>query len=192
METRTRRRPALERVVRTADRLFYERGLHETGVDAIASAADVSKATMYTYFATKDELVAEYLRGRSGSWQAHVAERLAEHDGDARARVLRVFELLGEWFRSDGFNGCPFINAEAESARDAPGHAVNVAHREWVRGLFDGLLAEAGVPRREGSVLALVMLYDGCMVGAHTQPELDWATSAAAAAGAIVDAALAG
>jgi len=190
MESKTRKRPALERVVKTADRLFYERGLHATGVDAIAAEADVSKATMYTYFPTKDDLVAEYLRRRSGSWRDVVAERFAEHEGDARSKILLVFDLLGEWFATEAFNGCPFINAEAESTEDSPAHAVNLEHREWALELFTHLLVEAGAARPEGPALALVMLYDGCMVGAHTQPGLAWAQSARAAAAVVADAAI--
>ncbi len=183
---RTRKRPALERVIATADRLFYERGLHETGVDTIAAEADVSKATMYTYFPSKDDLVAEYLRRRSSEWRDHVAERFATFDGDARAKILLVFELLGEWFRTDEFNGCPFINAEAESGADSPAHAVNIDHRDWALGLFAELLRETGVTDAEQRALTLVMLYDGCMVGAHTQPELGWAAAARTAAAALI------
>lgn len=192
METRTRKRPALDRVVRTADRLFYERGLHETGVDTIAAEADVSKATMYTYFPSKDDLVTEYLRRRSSAWREVVAERFAAHEGDARSKVLLVFDLLGEWFAAGGFNGCPFINAEAESGHDSPAHAVNVEHRDWALALFRDLLKEGGAAHPQVPALALVMLYDGCMVGAHTQPDLAWAASARVGAAAVFDAAVAG
>ncbi|MEK6342726.1 MAG: helix-turn-helix domain-containing protein, partial [Curtobacterium sp.] len=54
---RTRRRPARERAVATADRLFYEQGIHAVGVDQVAAEADISKASLYTHFRTKDELV---------------------------------------------------------------------------------------------------------------------------------------
>jgi AcrR family transcriptional regulator len=180
--SKPRRRPALERVLKTADRLFYERGIHATGVDLIAAEAGVSKATMYTYFPTKDDMVAEYLRGRSSAWQAHVGEQLEAHGGTPEERVLLVFDLLGEWFRSDGFRGCPFINAEAESSHDAPGHAVSLSHRAWVHRLFAGLLAEAGVRAPDLVARQLTLLYDGAMASAHVEPELPWAESACEAA----------
>lgn len=181
-----RRRPGLERVLKTADQLFYEGGIHATGVDLIAAKANVSKATMYTYFPTKDDLVAQYLRGRSQTWQAHVAHELEARGGTATERILTVFDLLGEWFRSEGFRGCPFINAEAESTPDAPGHAVNLSHREWVRGLFAGLLAEAGATAPDMLARQLEMLYDGAMIGAHTEPAAPWAEAARHAALALV------
>lgn len=183
---KSRRRPGLERVLTTADRLFYEGGIHATGVDSIAAEAGVSKTTMYTYFRTKDDLVAEYLRGRSHGWQAHVAEQLGASEGSPVERILLVFDLLGEWFESDGFRGCPFINAEAESAPDAPGHQVNLSHRAWVRDLFAGLLEEAGAAEVDLTARQLCVLYDGAMTSAHAEPGQRWAYAAREAAGALV------
>lgn len=183
---RTRRRPALERVVATADRLFYANGLHATGVDTIAEAAKVSKASMYTYFPSKDDLVGAYVVGRSHAWRAHVAEQLATADLTPADQVLRVFDLLGDWFATDDFNGCPFINAEAESTTDSPAHAANVDHRGWIRGLFRDLAEQAGVTDPAATSVRLAMLYDGAMVGAHTEPTIDWAGEARQAAALLL------
>lgn len=46
------------------------------------------------------------------------------------ARVLAFFDALDEWFRSDGFNGCTFINASAEyPRRDGPIHVAGANHK---------------------------------------------------------------
>lgn len=182
----TRRRPALERVVRTADRLFYADGIHATGVDTIAASAGVSKTSMYTYFRTKDDLVGAYVEGRSRAWREHVAAELDAVDGGPEAKIAAVFTLLGDWFRTEDFNGCPFINAEAESTKDSPAHAVNVQHRAWIRGLFARLAQEAGSAAPETTGIHLAMLYDGAMVGAHTEPAIDWAADARVAALALL------
>ena len=84
---------------------------------------------MYTYFRTKDDLVAAYLQRRSDAWQSHVADQLHARGGSPENKALLVFDLLGEWFESDYFRGCPFVNAEAESSPDSPGHSVNLGHR---------------------------------------------------------------
>jgi AcrR family transcriptional regulator len=186
---RTRRRPALERVLATADRLFYERGIHETGVDAIAEAANVSKASMYTYFRTKDDLVGAYVHGRSTAWRTHVETALAAAGGEPIDRLLLVFDLLGAWFEGADFNGCPFINAEAESTPESPAHVVNVEHRAWLRALFEGLLSEAGLDDGQRLAIRLAMLYDGAMVGAHVEPDLPWAAEARTAARTVLTAA---
>lgn len=189
----SRRRPGLERVLATADRLFYERGLHATGVDLIAAEAGVSKTTMYTYFRTKDELVAAYLQARSDAWRAHVEEQLDRLEADPIERVQRVFDLLGAWFRSDDFHGCPFINAEAESLPDSPGHRVNLAHRAWVRELFAEQLRPLGVVGpSDAVVLSLAALYDGTMAAAQAEPDQPWSTAAREAARAIVTGSVSG
>lgn len=184
---KSRRRPGLERVLATADRLFYERGLHATGVDLIAAEAGVSKTTMYTYFRTKDDLVAAYLQGRSSAWQGHVADQLAASEGDAVERALLVYDLLGEWFGTEDFRGCPFINAEAESVPDSPGHRVNLGHRAWVREMFAELLQPLGVFGSDDLlILQLAALYDGAMTSAYTEPGHPWAVAAREAARTLI------
>lgn len=60
MSVATRReREKLERraaILDAARELFYERGFQNTTVGEIAAAADLSKGTVYLYFASKDEL----------------------------------------------------------------------------------------------------------------------------------------
>ncbi len=55
-------RGARERILRAAERLFYERGIHATGVAALMTAAHVSPRTFYVHFPSKTALVEEYLR----------------------------------------------------------------------------------------------------------------------------------
>jgi len=184
--TRTRRRPAYERAVATADRLFYERGIQAVGVDQVAAEADISKASLYAHFRTKDDLVLGYLRGRSRSWQEHVAAELPGRGGTPGERVLAVFDLLGEWFDEPGYRGCPFINVEAEYGADHPTHAVTLEHRDWVRTLFASLLAGAGAADVDGTALQLCLLYDGAMASAQADPSRPWAAAARTAAARLL------
>ncbi|WP_022907906.1 TetR/AcrR family transcriptional regulator [Curtobacterium sp. B18] len=183
---RTRRRPAYERAVATADRLFYEQGIHAVGVDQVAAEADISKASLYTHFRTKDDLVLGYLQGRSRSWQEHVAVELPERGSTPRDHVLAVFDLLGEWFEAPGYRGCPFINVEAEYGAGHPTHDVTLEHRAWVRTLFTSLLTDAGTGDPDGTALQLCLLYDGAMASAQADPSRPWAAAARAAAERLV------
>ncbi|PCN48212.1 TetR family transcriptional regulator [Curtobacterium sp. 'Ferrero'] len=183
---RTRRRPAYERAVATADRLFYEQGIHAVGVDQVAAEADISKASLYTHFRTKDDLVLGYLRGRSAAWQAHVATELPARGATPRDRVLAVFDLLGEWFEEPGYRGCPFINVEAEYGPGHPTHDVTLEHRDWVRRLFEDLLTQAGDDAAVTTALELCLLYDGAMASAQADPTRPWAVAARRAAARLV------
>ena len=59
---KTERIPPRERILAVAGDLFYRHGIRAVGVEAIADAAGTNKMTLYRHFASKDELVAEYLR----------------------------------------------------------------------------------------------------------------------------------
>lgn len=45
--------PAARRVLDTAARLFYDRGIHAVGVDLIAAEAGVTKKTLYDRFGSR-------------------------------------------------------------------------------------------------------------------------------------------
>ena len=48
---------ARQRVLTTADRLFYEEGFRAVGIDRIIAEAEVAKATLYVHFPSKDDLI---------------------------------------------------------------------------------------------------------------------------------------
>ena len=52
---------ARARILDTAVRLFYARGLRAVGVDTIIAESGVAKATFYKHFPAKDDLVVAYL-----------------------------------------------------------------------------------------------------------------------------------
>jgi AcrR family transcriptional regulator len=181
-------RPApRERLLDAADALFYEEGICSVGVDRILREADVARASLYTSFGSKDELVRAYLEQRSGAWRAIVAETLPTRWATPRERIAGIFAMLGEWFAAPGYRGCPFINASAEAEPGGPVQQVADRHRAWVRELFAGLAREAGAGDPDGVSAQLVLLYDGAMVGAQLDRSAAPATAAQAAATAILD-----
>ena len=176
-----------ERLLEAADRLFYEDGIRSVGVDRILKEADVARASLYTTYGSKDELLRAYLEHRSRSWQAYVNETLPARFGTPRLRIVGVFEMLTEWFAAPGYHGCPFINASAEAASEPVSENVRDRHRSWVRRLFADLAAEAGAADPEAVSAQLVLLYDGAMVGAQLDRSAAPGQAAAAAAAALLD-----
>src|SRR5690349_17099697 len=134
-----------DRILDVADELFYSRGLHAVGIDEIVARSETAKTTLYAHFPSKDELIASYLRRRSEEWRRHLDAELARRGGSPAERIDAVFAVLAEGCASEGFRGCPFINAASEYPDPThPGRVVADAHRAWVRALLAGLAEEAG------------------------------------------------
>ena len=57
---------ARQRLLETADRLFYAGGVRSVGIDTIIAEAGVAKMTLYTHFPSKDDLIVAVLQYREG------------------------------------------------------------------------------------------------------------------------------
>ena len=71
---------ARERILDTAFRLFYARGLRAVGVDTIIAESGVAKATFYRHFPAKDDLILAYLEKVDRVWTAQL--QAAAHAAD--------------------------------------------------------------------------------------------------------------
>ena len=154
---------ARERILETASRLFYARGLRAVGVDTIIAESGVAKATFYKHFPAKDHLVVAYLDRVDEVWtgQLHAA---AEAAGSAPAdQLIGVFGALDSACRRDGYRGCGFINAAAESAPGTVAHDRTVTHKQKVLAWLGDLAADAGAPRPGQLARSLALLLDGAL-----------------------------
>src|SRR3954447_17394631 len=95
-----------ERILETADKLFYMKGIRAVGVDTIAAEIGISKRTLYNHFPSKDALISAYLQRR------FVTPRPS--DKPPAEQILATFDSLERRFASKDFRGCPFVNAVAE------------------------------------------------------------------------------
>src|SRR6267143_6609626 len=87
---------ARDRLLAAADELFYAEGVHVVGVDRIVERAGVTKATLYSTFGSKEELVRAYLEKHFRERQRRIERILAAHS-TPRERLLGVFaEIEGE------------------------------------------------------------------------------------------------
>ena len=163
----TSRKPsARDRLLAAADELFYAEGVHTVGIDRVIEKAGVAKASLYSTFGSKDELVRAYLQGRHDRRRTRLLAGLERYD-DPRDRLLGVFEVLAEVAARPGFRGCAFYNASAESPVGSPVEEVSDVYRAWIRGLFAELARDAGAKDPAALADQLVVLYDGASVGAR-------------------------
>jgi AcrR family transcriptional regulator len=150
-----REKPTMkERILETADRLFYLRGIRAVGVDTIAAEIGISKRTLYNHFPSKDELIAAYLERRF--------TRAPASDKPPVEQILGTFDRLERGFARKGFRGCPFVNAVAElGAGDQSVKKIAVAFKESRRLWFRDLLLQLNAVNAEGLATQLTLLVDG-------------------------------
>src|ERR1700678_1815351 len=76
-----------DRILDTASELFYQHAIRSVGVDAIAAEAGTNKMSFYRSFASKDALVAEYLRERQREYWAWWDAAVGRYPGDPRRQA---------------------------------------------------------------------------------------------------------
>ena len=109
------RRGAREKILAAATRLFYAHGINNVGVDRVVVEAKVTKTSLYRHFPSKELLVLAFLERINAEWSEWMKVRVMGSSADPTARLLAVFDALGEWFKTPTFRGCPFINTSAET-----------------------------------------------------------------------------
>ncbi len=180
-------RGARERIERAAAQLFYRNGIHATGVDLIAQQANVSKRTLYQHFASKNDLVDNYLLAIDARGVAP-GKRLNDTSLPTRERLLGIFEGA----RGEILRGCPFHNAAVESAGSlaSTDKIVRTHKREFTRRLVE-VAREGGAvdPHLLGQQLAV--LFEGATALATSLNDGAPYVHARAAAATLIDAAFA-
>ena len=148
-------KPAMkDRILETADRLFYLQGIRAVGVDTIAAEIGISKRTLYNHFPSKDALISAYLARR------FVAPRPS--DKSPVEQILGTFDSLERRFSAKDFRGCPFVNAVAElGSEDQSVRKIAVEFKESRRLWFRDLLVQLGVTEAEALATQLALLVDG-------------------------------
>lgn len=181
------RSSARERLLAAADELFYEGGVRTVGIDRVIERAGVAKATLYSAFGSKDELIRSYLTARHVARQERITHGLARYD-TPRDRLLGVFDVLGDVIAEPGFRGCAFVNASAEARPGSAVEQVSDESRAWLRALFTELGQAVGAADPGRLARQLVLLYDGAIVAAKMDRDPGAAVAARAAAATLLDA----
>jgi AcrR family transcriptional regulator len=161
--------PPRERVLAAASELFYRQGIRAVGVDAIAEAAGTNKMTLYRHFASKDELVAEYLRRLAAKSSEIWATLEREHPGDARAQLLAWLEAMARELGSGDGRGCPLANAAIElPEKNHPARPVIEEFKQEQRARLAALCRAAGLRQPELVADELFLLLEGARVSAQS------------------------
>jgi AcrR family transcriptional regulator len=159
------RLPPRDRIIVAARDLFYRHGIRAVGVDAIAEAAGTNKMTLYRHFDSKDELVAEYLRGLAAEKHDIWSAIEAAHPDDPRAQLQAWLVEAAVHVTDPTSRGCALANAAVElPEKGHPARCVIEQCKQDSRQNLVALCQRAGAERPELLADQLFMLLEGALV----------------------------
>jgi AcrR family transcriptional regulator len=176
-----------DRIMKTASDLFYRYGIHAVGVDTIATEAGTNKMSFYRNFASKDDLVAEYLRGEEREGLLWWDETLAAHAGNPRLQIESLFDVLVQNNCDEGSRGCALANAAVEITE--PGHPARPVIEKYKAGMrhrFHELAREMGAREPDSLGDSLMLLWEGAYLTRLTMGADGPVQGAAKAARALI------
>jgi len=135
----------LQHILKTAAKIFAEKGFHRTSVRDIARATKMSLAGLYYYFTTKEELL-YLIQERCFVTLLDRWERAASAETDARTRI-RVFAENHLSFFLHNMHEMKVMAHEDESLTGEFNEKILVLKRRYVKVIMD-LVAE--LQDREG------------------------------------------
>lgn len=175
-----------EKILQAAVGCFCRRGYHETTVQDICDEAGLSKGGLYTYFKSKEEILAAIVED-SFIGALTEAEAVAKSAGTALEKLERVAAAVIDRFTSRGpyASHSPQLLLEiwAESSKNPHLAALCAQGYEHWRTFLADLLRE-GIAQRlfkpevDPNALAsiLVAVFDGLtLLEGITQAKVDWA-----------------
>ncbi len=157
-----------EELVDAAMKVFYSRGFHASSLDDILSESGVSRMTLYNHFKSKDELIIAAMRRRDEIFRNKLMKFVESKGKQPIDRIVAVFDFHEDWFTSNDFCGCMFINSAAEfsDAGSAPRRLAAEHKQDLLRYITE--LCETTTVKDPADVAEqLIILIEGAIVSAR-------------------------
>lgn len=158
-----------ERLLDAATALFSAEGIRVIGIDRILREADVAKASLYSLFGSKDNLVIAYLERLDQMWREDYLAR-TEGMSSPSDKILAFFDKCIEDAPEMDYRGSYFINAATEYPKpetDSERRIVEAVmeHRRWCFDTLAALLEEKNGYPGNTQARQLIIFIDGGLVG---------------------------
>src|SRR5580692_2819601 len=161
--------PPRERILAAARELFYRRGIHAVGVDAIAEAAGTNKMTLYRHFDSKDVLVAACLSELTKEFDLAWDAIAAAHAGDPKGQLLAWLRHVCDFKVNEAERGCGLANAAVELPdKDHPARRVIREYKTELRERLIRLCREAKLADPERLADEVFLLCEGARITAQS------------------------
>lgn len=147
--------PIAADVLAVSSTMFAERGYYAVGMEELAAAAGVSRATLYRHFSTKDRILAELTRRAVAEIEAHAAA-LPRMAGAELADWTLAYVRFHRTYR--GVIRAWFDGTVAEQLSDASvDHGIGAIHRA-IGDVLESVELPTGVDAGVGSAVFLAVL----------------------------------
>jgi AcrR family transcriptional regulator len=154
-------------LVEVAYELFLKDGIRRVGIDTILAKSGNAKATLYKHFQSKTDLTIAVLDLHEMLWTRRWLEMQIERRARAPIeRLVAIFDILNDWFRSGNFEGCLFIHVLLEFPRGGREHRAAAAHLAKIRDIIVKLATAAGLSRPNHFAHVWHMLMTGTILSA--------------------------
>jgi len=155
-----------QRIIDAAYESFWRSGFTRTNVDSIAKRAKLTKRTIYSYFRSKDDLLAAVLlhyAKLAGQRIQHIGDRMP---ADPVGMIDSFFGQLAGWANATPrWSGSGFTRLVVELA-DMPGHparAIARSHKVKMEVWLAERLAKARIKRAQERAREVMLLMEGSM-----------------------------
>jgi AcrR family transcriptional regulator len=178
-----------ERLLLAASELFYAEGIQSVGIDRVIERAGVAKASLYSTFGSKEQLVCAYLAARHAQTLGRLRAAV-DAVTDPVERILAVFDAQAQIFSRPDYRGCAFTAAAAEAPAGGRVDEAAESYRRDIRALFTELAAASDAADPVLLASQLQLIYDGGGLAANMDRDPAIAAPARAAATALIAAAI--
>ena len=142
MKTATKQLDCKCRILNKAMELFYNQGYYQTGINQIIAESDVSKATFYSHYPSKEDLALAYIQKQHTDAMAMIKEAINQHK-QPKEKLLSFVNGLVDWMIASKFRGCEFLNITSEIID--PKHPIRKEvkyHMDAVRSILKDLFQD--------------------------------------------------
>lgn len=153
-----------QRILDASAKLFGEQGVRAVGMQQVIDATGVGKSLLYREFASKDELIAAWLRDSDAQWWERAEEVTAPHAGDPARQILALMEFFQESVAEPDFHGCIYYNTSSEFRDPAhPGREEAKLHLKGLRNWWRDKAAQAGAEDPDALADTLMLIVGGTL-----------------------------
>lgn len=142
--TQPRGQKVADKILDTANKLFYQQGYNTTGINQIIEEAGVAKGSLYQHFESKTDLLIGYIELNHQAWYARV-KAYVDNVAGPKEKLLALFDYHSQRQEAREHGGCPFIKANDEAGMSDPRVLVEIQRvKQHAKDLIKELVIDSG------------------------------------------------